>query len=146
MLLASRIRTNIRLMEGTLNRIAAYASLTGGLPDAPALEELLRDTMVDGEGANITIRRIQKKVAEHFRITIATLLGKERSSRIAFPRQIAMYLCRAIVQSPYADIGAAFAGRDHTTAIHACRTMGDLLRGSSEAREIVDELTTAIRS
>jgi chromosomal replication initiator protein len=146
MLLASRIRTNIRRMEGALNRIAAHAALSGSIPDKEGVEELLQDGLFEGEEHSITIRVIQQKVADHFQITIGTLLGYARSGQIVFPRQIAMYLCRKLISMPYADIGAAFSGRDHTTAIYSCKTVEGLLRSNTEARETVDELVTAIRS
>ncbi len=146
MLLASRIRTNIRRMEGALNRIAAYAALSGSIPDGEGVEQLLEDGLFDGEGHSITIRAIQQKVADHFQIKISTLLGHERRGRIVFPRQIAMYLCRRLISTPYADIGAAFSGRDHTTAIHSHRTIEELLESNTEARDTVDALITAIRS
>jgi chromosomal replication initiator protein len=145
-LLASRIRTNIRRMEGALNRIAAHAALSGSIPDQEGVEELLQDGLFDGDEHSITIRAIQRKVADHFQIKIGTLLGYARSGQIVFPRQIAMYLCRKLISSPYADIGAAFSGRDHTTAIHSYKTIEGLLPGNTEARETVDELVTAIRS
>jgi len=146
MLLASRIRTNIRRMEGALNRIAAHATLSGSIPDEEGVEQLLQDGLFDGEEHSVTIRAIQQKVADHFQIKIGTLLGHERRGQIVFPRQIAMYLCRKLISSPYADIGAAFSGRDHTTAIHSHRTIEELLPSNTEARETVDALITAIRS
>lgn len=146
MLLASRIRTNVRRIEGALNKIAAHATFWGGLPDEEGVEELLQDGLFDGDGQSITIRAIQQKVADHFQIKIGALLGHERSGRIVFPRQIAMYLCRKLISSPYADIAAAFSGRDHTTAIHSYRTIEGLLQSNTEARETVDGLITAIRS
>lgn len=145
MLLASRIRTNIRRIEGALNRIAAHATIWGNVPDEEGVERLLQNGLFDGDEQSITIRAIQQKVADHFQIGIGVLLGHARSGRIVFPRQIAMYLCRKLISSPYADIAAAFSGRDHTTAIHSCRTIEGLLQSNTEARETVDSLITAIR-
>jgi chromosomal replication initiator protein len=146
MLLASRIRTNIRRIEGALNKIAAHATIWGSVPDEEGVEQLLQDGLFDGDDQSITIRAIQQKVADHFQIKIGVLLGHERSGRIVFPRQIAMYLCRKLISSPYADIAAAFSGRDHTTAIHSYRTIEGLLQSNTEARETVDSLVTAIRA
>jgi len=144
MLLASRIRTNIRRIEGALNKIAAHATIWGNVPDEEGVEQLLQDGLFDGNDQSVTIRVIQQKVADHFQIKIGTLLGHGRSERIVFPRQIAMYLCRKLISSPYADIAAAFSGRDHTTAIHSYRTIEGLLQSNTEARETVDSLITAI--
>ncbi|MEJ2744232.1 MAG: chromosomal replication initiator protein DnaA [bacterium] len=146
MLLASRIRTNVRRMEGALNKIAAHATIWGSVPDEEGVERLLQDGLLDGDEQSVSIRGIQRKVAEHFQIKIGTLLGHERSSRIVFPRQIAMYLCRKLISSPYADIAAAFSGRDHTAAIHSYRTIEGLLRSNTETRETVDSLITAIKA
>jgi chromosomal replication initiator protein len=146
MLLASRIRTNIRRIEGALNKIAAHATIWGSVPDGEGLERLLQDGLFDGDDQSITIRTIQQKVADHFQIRIGTLLSHARSERIVFPRQIAMYLCRKLISSPYADIAAAFSGRDHTTAIHSYRTIEGLLQDNTETRETVDSLITAIKA
>ena len=146
MLLASEIRANIRRMEGALNRIAAHAALGDGVPGREAVDALLRNDLFGGDAQCVTTRGIQQRVAAHFQIRLGTLLGPGRSRRVAFPRQIAMYLCRRLVNSPYADIGAAFSGRDHTTVMHACAAIEELLRGNTDARDTVDGLITAIRS
>jgi len=145
-LLASRIRTNIRRMEGALNRIAAHAALSGTEPDREIVERILDERHFDCDEGPITVRGIQKRVAAHFQVKLATMLGSGRRETIVLPRQMAMYLCRKLICAPYADIGAAFSGRDHTTALHACKTIEELCRSNSEAREIMDELVTAIRS
>ncbi|MEI6633333.1 MAG: chromosomal replication initiator protein DnaA [Chlamydiota bacterium] len=146
MLLASEIRSNIRRMEGAVNRLAAQASIGGGIPGREAVDALLRDQLFGGDAQCVTTRGIQQRVASHFQIRLGALLGPARSGRVAFPRQLAMYLCRRLVNSPYADIGAAFSGRDHTTVMHACKTIEDLLRGNGDARDTVDQLITALRS
>lgn len=146
MLLASEIRSNIRRMEGAVNRLAAHASLGGTVPGREAADRLLRNDLFGGDAQCVTTRGIQQRVAAHFQLRLGTLLGTGRSRRVAFPRQLAMYLCRRLVNSPYADIGAAFSGRDHTTVMHACSTIEDLLHGNGDARETVDQLITALRS
>ena len=146
MLLASRIRMNIRRIEGAINRISAYCKLYGRPPDQEIVDILLRNMLFDGEGDAITIGRVQRKVAGYFSISISSLLGNRRSNGIVLPRQMAMFLCRKLINSPYADIGAAFSGRDHTTAIYSCKTIKELLVHNNEAREILDELITAIRA
>jgi len=145
-LIASRIRTNIRSMEGVLNRIAAHTALTGEDPGRELVETILADRHFDcGEGP-LTVRSIQKRVASHFNIKLGALVGESRKETVVLPRQIAMYLCRKLIGLPYADIGAAFSGRDHTTALHSCKAMEQLWRESSELKELVSELVTVIRS
>lgn len=146
MLLASEIRTNVRRMEGALNRIAARASFGDGVPEREAVDALLRNDFFGGDAQCVTTRGIQQRVAAHFQVRLGTLLGPSRSRLVVFPRQVAMYLCRRLVNSPYADIGAAFAGRDHTTVMHACAAIEELLRRNADAREMVDGLVTSIRS
>ena len=146
MLLASEIRSNIRRMEGAVNRLAAQATIGGGIPGREAVEALLRNDLLGGDAQAVTTRGIQQRVASHFQLRTGTLLGPSRSGRVVFPRHLAMYLCRRLVNSPYADIGAAFSGRDHTTVMHACAAVEELLRRNGDARELVDRLITAIRS
>jgi chromosomal replication initiator protein len=146
LLLASRIRTNIRRMEGALHRIAAHCKLTGLEPDYELVEGILGDGLFEGERDTISIRSIQQRVVHYFNIRMADLLKHTRIRSASFPRQMAMYLCRKLLNSSHADIGAAFSGRNHATVIHACRTIELLMRESSEAREVMDELVTAIRS
>ncbi|MCX6357233.1 MAG: chromosomal replication initiator protein DnaA, partial [Candidatus Aureabacteria bacterium] len=145
LLLASRIRTNVRRMEGALNRIAAHAAMTGHPASWDRVEEVLRDTLFEDDGEGITIRKIQQAVSAHYRLKPSLLLGATRAGGVALPRQIAMYLCRKLTGSPFADIGAAFSGRDHTTALHACKTVEGLLSSMTETREAVDELVASIR-
>lgn len=145
-LLASRIRTNIRRIEGALNRIAAFYRLSGRAVSPRLVHELLRDRLFDGDDDAVTIRRIQTTVADHFGLKMAALLGQGRKGDVVLPRQMAMYLCRTMLNSPYADIGAAFSGRDHATAIYSFRTIEQLRRRNSEMRETLDEIVTVVSS
>lgn len=145
-LLASRITTNIRRMEGALNAIAARAAVSGAPPTKETAERILAEGQYDGGGEMITIACIQKRVAAHFQIRLAALLGRTRSGAVVHPRQLAMYLCRTLIGMPYADIGAAFSDRDHTTALHAWKMIEELRRSNTETRQALDELVTAIRS
>ncbi|MDD5555700.1 MAG: chromosomal replication initiator protein DnaA [bacterium] len=145
MLLASRIRTNIRRMEGALNRIAACAALSGGIPGTAEIERLLEDELLDDEGHAVTVGRIQARVAEHFGLRLSAILGKGRAGSVAHPRQLAMYLCRKLTGMAYADIGASFSGRDHSTVMHACGSVERLLRSSTDARQTANELAASVR-
>lgn len=135
--LATRIRTNIRRLEGALIRVASYASLTGKKTTIEVVETLLREVLHE-EGRNtITIDTIQRKVADHFDIRLADMSSKRRPENIAFPRQIAMFLARHLTESSFSTIGDAFGGRDHGTVLHACRLVKDRMEVDANVRQVV---------
>ncbi len=138
--LASRIRANIRRLEGALIRVASYASLTGKPVGLEAAENLLRDVLSEEGRMAITIDVIQRKVAEHFDIRVADMTSKRRPENIAFPRQVAMYLSRHLTESSLNRIGEAFGGRDHGTVLHACRLVKDRMEVDQAVREAVNHL------
>lgn len=138
--LATRIRTNIRRLEGALIRVASYASLTGRLLTIDAVEGMLRDVLHEEGRQLISIDTIQKKVAEHFDIRLADMTSKRRPENIAFPRQIAMFLSRQMTENSLSAIGEAFGGRDHGTVLHACRLVKDRMEVDPNIRQIVHYL------
>jgi chromosomal replication initiator protein len=138
--LATRIRTNIRRLEGALIRVASYASLTGKKLSIEVVENLLREILHEEGRMTISIEVIQKKVAEHFDIRLADMTSKRRPENIAFPRQIAMYLSRQMTESSLNTIGEAFGGRDHGTVLHACRLVKDRMEVDSNVRQVVNYL------
>jgi len=138
--LATRIRTNIRRLEGALIRVASYASLTGKKLSIEVVEGLLREILHEEGRQTISIEVIQKKVAEHFDIRLADMTSKRRPENIAFPRQIAMYLSRQMTESSLNTIGEAFGGRDHGTVLHACRLVKDRMEVDSNVRQVVHYL------
>ena len=138
--LATRIRTNIRRLEGALIRVASYASLTGKRLSIEVVEGLLREILHEEGRQTISIEVIQKKVAEHFDIRLADMTSKRRPENIAFPRQIAMYLSRQMTESSLNTIGEAFGGRDHGTVLHACRLVKDRMEVDSNVRQVVHYL------
>ena len=138
--LATRIRTNIRRLEGALIRVASYASLTGKKLTIEVVENLLREILHEEGRQTISIEVIQKKVAEHFDIRLADMTSKRRPENIAFPRQIAMYLSRQMTESSLNTIGEAFGGRDHGTVLHACRLVKDRMEVDANTRQIVSYL------
>lgn len=138
--LATRIRANIRRLEGALTRVASYASLTGKKLTTEMVESLLRDVLHEEGRYSITIDFIQKKVAEHFDIRLADMTSKRRPENIAFPRQIAMFLARQLTESSLSTIGEAFGGRDHGTVLHACRLVKDRMEVDASVRQIVTYL------
>jgi chromosomal replication initiator protein len=138
--LATRIRTNIRRLEGALIRVASYASLTGRKLTIEVVENLLREILHEEGRQTISIEVIQKKVAEHFDIRLADMTSKRRPENIAFPRQIAMYLSRQMTESSLNTVGEAFGGRDHGTVLHACRLVKDRMEVDSNVRQVVNYL------
>jgi chromosomal replication initiator protein len=138
--LATRIRTNVRRLEGALIRVASYASLTGKKLTIEAIEGLLREILHEEGRFSISIEVIQKKVAEHFDIRLADMTSKRRPENIAFPRQIAMYLSRQMTESSLNTIGEAYGGRDHGTVLHACRLVKDRMEVDANVRQVVSYL------
>jgi chromosomal replication initiator protein len=138
--IASRIRANIRRLEGALIRVASYSSLTGKPVGLEMAENLLRDVLSEEGKYSITIEVIQKKVAEHFDIRVADMTSKRRPENIAFPRQVAMYLARNLTESSLNMIGEAFGGRDHGTVLHACKLVKDRMSVDSHVREAVKHI------
>jgi chromosomal replication initiator protein len=138
--LASRIRTNIRRLEGALIRVASYATLTGKRLNLETVEGLLREILHEEGRHSITIEHIQKRVAEHFDVRLADMTGKRRPESIAFPRQIAMFLSRQLTQHSLNAIGEAFGGRDHGTVLHACRAVKDRMEVDPQVRQVVQRL------
>jgi chromosomal replication initiator protein len=138
--LASRIRTNVRRLEGALIRVASFASLTGKPLTQEVVEGLLREILHEEGRHSITIELIQKRVAEHFDIRLADMTSKRRPENIAFPRQIAMFLARTLTETSLSSIGEAFGGRDHGTVLHACRLVKDRMEVDSNVRQVVHYL------
>ena len=142
--LAHRIRSNIRRLEGALNRVASYAAMTSQKLSLELVESLLREILhAEGHHA-ISIAIIQKKVAEHFDIRLADMSSKHRPENIAFPRQIAMFLSRQMTKGSLSAIGEAFGGRDHGTVLHACRLVKDRMEVDSHVRGVVGHLETQL--
>jgi chromosomal replication initiator protein len=138
--LATRIRTNVRRLEGALIRVASYVSLTGKKLTLEVVEGLLREILHEEGRYSISVEVIQKKVAEHFDIRLADMTSKRRPENIAFPRQIAMYLTRQMTESSLNTIGEAYGGRDHGTVLHACRLVKDRMEVDANVRQVVHYL------
>jgi chromosomal replication initiator protein len=138
--LASRIRTNVRRLEGAFTRVASYAQLTGRPLTLETVESLLREILQEEGRQTISIDSIQKRVADHYDIRLADMTSKRRPENIAFPRQVAMYLARQLTESSLSAIGDAFGGRDHGTVLHACRQVKDRMEVDANVRQTVSYL------
>jgi chromosomal replication initiator protein len=124
-LIAKNLFSNVRELEGALNRVIAYAGFHGLKIDLEIAKEALRD-ILGATNRQVSLEQIQKTVADFYKIKTNDLFSKKRSRAIARPRQIAMWLAREITGHSLPEIGEFFGGRDHTTVIHACRTISTL--------------------
>lgn len=134
--IAEHVRSNIRKLEGSLLRAASYASLTRKPLTTEALEYLLRDTIEQENQTALTIEGIQRMVAEYYDIRLGDMTSKQRPNNIAFPRQVAMYLCREMTEQSLPAIGNAF-GRNHATVLHAHRSVGSKMKVDAGLRQTV---------
>lgn len=140
--LAEKITSSVRELEGALLRVAAHVQLMGGEVTLERARDILRDILTVCD-RRITIDEIQQKVAEHYAIRTAELMSKRRERSIARPRQVAMYLAKVLTTKSLPDIGRAF-DRDHTTVIHAVKTVEDLREKDVDFRDETDALRRAL--
>ena len=137
--LAHRISSNVRVLEGALTRLFAYASLVGRTIDLDMTQECLADILRVSE-RKVTIDEILRKVADHYNLRMSDLLSARRARQVARPRQVAMYLAKTLTSRSLPDIGRRFGGRDHTTVIHAVRKIEELRATDSQIAEDVELL------
>ena len=133
--IAEHIRSNIRKLEGALLRVASYASLTRKAMTVDVLEELLRE-LIEHNPVALSLEAIQRAVAEHYDIRLGDMTSKQRPANIAFPRQVAMYLCRELTDQSYPSIANAF-GRNHATVIHAHDAIAKKMLSDASLRQSV---------
>ena len=139
LLIAKKMRSNVRDLEGALNTLAARANFTGRAITAEFAQETLRDLLRAQQQA-ISITNIQKAVADYYGLQMKDLLSKRRTRSLARPRQVAMALAKELTEHSLPEIGDAFAGRDHTTVLHACRQIKLLSESDGKLREDWDKL------
>lgn len=133
-LIAKRMRSNVRDLEGALNSLIAHSRFTGRPITESFAKEVLRDLLMVHDRL-ITIENTQKTVAEYYKIRVSDLLSRRRSRNIARPRQMAMALTKELTEHSLPEIGDAFGGRDHTTVLHACRKIAELCDTDGRIRE-----------
>lgn len=143
--IAKRLRSNVRELEGALNRVIANANFTGRAITIDFVREALRDLLALQEKL-VTIDNIQKTVSEYYKIKVADLLSKRRSRSVARPRQMAMALAKELTNHSLPEIGDAFGGRDHTTVLHACRKIEQLREESHDIKEDFSNLIRTLSS
>ena len=143
--IAKRLRSNVRELEGALNRVIANANFTGRPITIDFVREALRDLLALQEKL-VTVDNIQKTVADYYKIKVADILSKRRSRSVARPRQVAMALAKELTNHSLPELGNAFGGRDHTTVLHACRKIEQLREESHDIKEDYKNLIRTLSS
>ncbi|AWI76204.1 chromosomal replication initiation protein DnaA [Parazoarcus communis] len=143
-LIAKNLRSNVRELEGALNKVVAYARFHGRGISLEVAKDALKD-LLNAHNRQLSIEHIQKTVADYYKIKIADMHSKKRTRVIARPRQVAMWLAKELTPMSLPAIGEAFGGRDHTTVLHACRTITELRLGDHQLNHDVHVLTQVLR-
>jgi chromosomal replication initiator protein len=143
--IAKHIRSNVRELEGALKRVIAYASFHGNEISLALAKEALKDLLAV-QNRQISIENIQKTVADYYKIRTTDMHSKKRSRAVARPRQVAMALAKELTQLSLPEIGSNFGGRDHTTVLHACRTIAKLRESHADINHDVNFLLQVLRS
>ena len=137
--------SNVRELEGALNRIVAHATLIGRPVTLESTQEVLHD-LLRANDRRVTIDEIQKRVAEHYNIRLADMHSARRARAVARPRQVAMYLAKQLTSRSLPEIGRKFGGRDHTTVMHAVRKVEELKTVDSSFADDVELLRRMLES
>jgi chromosomal replication initiator protein len=143
--LAHKITSNVRELEGAMNRIVAHATLVGRDITLETTQEVLHD-LLRSYDRRVTVEDIQRQVATHFEIRLADMYSARRSRAVARPRQVAMYLSKHLTQQSLPDIGRRFGGRDHTTVLHAVKRVDELRSIDKQFNDEVDLLRRMLES
>jgi chromosomal replication initiator protein len=143
--LASKIKSNIRDLEACMIRLGAHSSLTGKAISIEMAKDVLKDLIHDEERA-LTVDFIQKTVCEYYGLKVQDIKARKRTRDIAFPRQVAMYLCKVLTGSSLSEIGKGFGGKDHSTVIHACKLIEKKRKEDEEFDKKIDYLIKKIKS
>ena len=137
--LAHRIISNVRVLEGALTRIFAFATLVDRKIDLDMVQECLADLLRSSE-RKVTIEEIKRRVADYYSLRMNDLISPRRARSVARPRQVAMYLCKTLTSKSLPEIGRGFGGRDHTTVIHAVRKIEELRSSDTQIDEDIENL------
>ena len=143
--LAHRISTNVRVLEGALTRLFAFASLVGREIDMDLTQDCLADVLRASE-RKITVEEIQRKVSDYYNIRLSDIIGPKRLRSYARPRQVAMYLCKQLTSRSLPEIGRRFGGRDHTTVMHGVKRIEELKLTDGQIAEDVEMLRRSLEA
>ena len=142
--IAGKVKNNIRELEGSLVRLIAISSLRK-LPISKMLaQDALRNIIDDDDSGTLTMEKIARQVAAHYRLSVEEIKEKNNSRQIAVPRQVAMYLCKRLTKHSFPEIGREFAGKHHTTVMHSYEKIGNLLKTDKELHNVVSELIDSL--
>jgi chromosomal replication initiator protein len=142
--IASKIKSNIRELEGSLVRLVAYASLKGLPMCIDLAQEVLKNIIDDDTGA-VSIDLIQRTVARHYALKVADLKSKNNSRSIAVPRQVAMYLCKTLTKASLPEIGREFGGKHHTTVLHSINKITDLYQRDAVFHRLINSISDSLK-
>lgn len=142
--MASNLGTDIRQLEGSINRLLAYSTMMCSKINLPLAIEALKDYVNTGYSEKNDVSRIQKVVADYFKVSIEDLKSKKRNADIAFPRQIAMYLCRELTDESFPKIGIEFGGKDHSTVMHSCEKIDSEIKNNKSIADTIEKLRKEI--
>ena len=139
--IANNCDTDVRSLEGAINRLVVYTAMVStDVINLEFVNEALKDYISKNPYVQNDIASIQKAVADYYKITVEVLKGKKRSANIAYPRMVAMYMCRYMTDQSFPRIGLEFGGKDHTTVMHACNKIEEDLKNNSQLKEIINEI------
>jgi chromosomal replication initiator protein len=144
MYIASKIKSNIRELEGSLIRLIAYASLTGRTISPELAQEVLRN-VIDHDEKAVTIDQIQKFVSDYYQLKLVELKSRNNSKSVAKPRQVAMYLCKALTHASLPEIGRSFGGKHHSTVIHSIKKVEELRKNNDEFNALIDSFLDSFK-
>ncbi len=139
-MIAERVSSNIRELEGCLTRLIAFSSLTGRAVDQQLAEEALKEVFAHNEPRHVTCQDVMNAVAAYYSVTVEDLESSRRSRDVTVPRQIAMYIAREVVGAPLTMIGACFGNRDHSTVNHACNKVKEEMKTSPSLNNLINDL------
>ncbi|MDY6983688.1 MAG: chromosomal replication initiator protein DnaA, partial [Pseudomonadota bacterium] len=145
MFMAQKLRSNVRELEGALKKVIAHARFLGTEITIPLIKDALKDLLAI-QSKLISVDNIQRTVAEYYKIKMADMISKRRSRSVARPRQMAMCLSKELTNHSLPEIGTMYGGRDHTTVLHACRTISELRKTSSDISEDYQNLLRSLSS
>ena len=145
MFMAQKLRSNVRELEGALKKVIAHTRFMGSEITIPLIKDALKDLLAI-QNKLISVDNIQRTVAEYYKIKMADMTSKRRTRSVARPRQVAMCLSKELTNHSLPEIGNLYGGRDHTTVLHACRTISDLRKSSSDINEDYQNLLRSLSS
>jgi chromosomal replication initiator protein len=144
MYIATKIKSNIRELEGSLIRLLAYASLTGRTISIELAQEVLRN-VIDHDERAVTLEQIQKYVADYYQLKVTELKSRNNAKSVAMPRQVAMYICKMLTHASLPEIGKTFGGKHHSTVIHSIKKIEELRKKDGDFNNLITSFLEAFR-